>query len=520
MERIKIVLVDDELTSRNTIKNYLEGNEIYEVIADFSNAKSALEWCRKNKIDILLCDMHMPEIDGVELMRNIHIIEEYLPVVVISGYDDFNYVRGSLVNGAANYLLKHELSKGKLLDVLDQVREKYRIVPAEGKVYQKKGYCIYDEAEFSPEKIKQMSDDGEIDFECRNIAPIAISPDYKLHTGTIMPEYKQDICRAIIDMMGQILSDKYPYIVYITKKNHMILLLSFKEERSMMNMINQQSNLVRRLQKQIVRMLDLTVTVINGEIYGDISIVIEKAYRMDKLLADKLYLGGNRVVSFAVAKEITYYQGALPENLMGQFEFELKNHMENCLNTAYEMLELMERNRYAWDWVYQSCKRMLKSLKQEGFLKENEERDLLETMGEYEEYGQFRDTILEVFHQNIRNSRLERKKQYSETVGKVIEYIQQNIASDISLEKCAEYADTSYTYLSREFKKETGMRFVEFLNHQRVNKAKSLLIRKDISMKEIVESAGFRNYNYFFKVFKEMEGMTPSEFAAKKQRNS
>lgn len=60
------------------------------------------------------------------------------------------------------------------------------------------------------------------------------------------------------------------------------------------------------------------------------------------------------------------------------------------------------------------------------------------------------------------------------------------------------------------------MRFVEFLNRKRVNKAKSLLIRENISMKQIVEMSGFRNYNYFFKVFKEIEGITPREYLAKK----
>lgn len=78
-----------------------------------------------------------------------------------------------------------------------------------------------------------------------------------------------------------------------------------------------------------------------------------------------------------------------------------------------------------------------------------------------------------------------------------------------------EAVGSSYSYLSREFKKETGMRFVEYLNRLRVTKAKSLLLAHDLSMKEIVERTGFRNYNYFFKVFKEFEGMTPSEFAAK-----
>ena len=74
MATIKLALVDDELMSRNTIKKYLEGNGTYEIAADFQNGKMALEWLRKNSIDILLCDMQMPEMDGVELMRNVHIL--------------------------------------------------------------------------------------------------------------------------------------------------------------------------------------------------------------------------------------------------------------------------------------------------------------------------------------------------------------------------------------------------------------------------------------------------------------
>lgn len=142
MEKIQLVLVDDELSSRNTIKKYLEENDIYEIIADFKNGKTALDWLRKNSVDILLCDMQMPEMNGVELMRNVHIINEYLPVIAISGFDDFNFVRGSLVNGAANYLLKHELTKEYLLHVLDQVREQYRIVPKERK-FIGKGDFVY-----------------------------------------------------------------------------------------------------------------------------------------------------------------------------------------------------------------------------------------------------------------------------------------------------------------------------------------------------------------------------------------
>ena len=131
MAKIKLMIVDDELISRNTIKKLLEKNESYEVVADFSDGKAALDWLRGNDIDILLCDMQMPGMNGVELIRMIHVINEFLPVIAISAFDNFDYVRGSLVNGAANYLLKHELTRKHLISALDQARDKYKIVPEE-----------------------------------------------------------------------------------------------------------------------------------------------------------------------------------------------------------------------------------------------------------------------------------------------------------------------------------------------------------------------------------------------------
>lgn len=155
-------------------------------------------------------------------------------------------------------------------------------------------------------------------------------------------------------------------------------------------------------------------------------------------------------------------------------------------------------------------------MKKYGYLEESDTDQQFQKMDQFEVFGQYRSLILEILHRQTQDLRQQERKQYSANITKALIYIQENYTADISLEKCAEIVGCSYTSLSKEFKKETGLRFVEYLNQQRVNKAKSLLIRNDISMKEIVEQSGFRNYNYFFKVFKEMVGMTPSAFAAKK----
>ncbi len=516
MGLIKIAIVDDELTSRNTIKKYLEGNQVYEVAADFPNGKPALEWLRKNSVDILLCDIQMPDMDGVELMRHVHIIYEYLPIVAISGFDDFNYVRGSLVNGAANYLLKHELTEKQLIKVLDQVREKYRIIPAGNPVYHKKGFCISGEEGFSEERIKDLVEREEIDFQCSNLMPVAVSPDYKFMDGVNPAEYKRDVSRAIIDMLNQMLGEKYQYLVYITKKTHLLILISFSEERSNLFMINTLSNLVRRLQQQIIRMLDITVSIITGEVQQELGQAIQSATILDGLLEDKLYLGGNRMISSVTAKKLQYSSREVPDNLWAQFEFEIKNNIAGCMEPLQSVLDWMEKERTEREIVVRSSKKIVSLLKGEGLIEEQEKNQMVTRFKEYEEYEQFRDEILELMNMIIRKSYQLRKEEYSPVIARVIEYINQNYTRDISLEKCAEVTETSYTHLSREFKRETGMRFVEFLNRKRVNKAKSLLIRENISMKQIVELSGFRNYNYFFKVFKEIEGITPREYLAKK----
>lgn len=511
MSKIKLILADDELTSRNTIKNYLKDDPDYEIVADFSDGRSALNWLRENDVDILLCDMQMPEMTGVELMRLVHIINEFMPVIAISGFDNFDYVRGSLVNGAANYLLKHELTKERIRTVLDQVREKYRIVPKENSFCRRTGYCIYDSRQYTEKHIRQLVSKGKIAFECINIVPLVLSPDYRLTENIIPAEYKQGIVSAVTDILSQILGQEIQYLVYITQRYHLVILLSFYNMRSNLYMLNTLKNLTGRLQRQIIRMLDLTCTMIIGDVHLELEKAVEESISMEKCLEDKLYLGGNRIVSFAVYSKATYTDEELPRKLWKRLEYELKNEVVGMADTIRSMFEMMEEKHCSREQVIKNVQRMIRMI----FDGEKEEEKKLEDkICEYEIFEDFRGEILEIYyHRKMYCS--EKRKKYSTVVAHVMEYVEKNYSKEISLESCAQEVGCSYTHLSRIFKQETGIRFVEYLNQCRINKAKSFLIGQDFSMKEIVEKTGFRNYNYFFKVFKESEGMTPSEFAAK-----
>lgn len=410
MEKIKLAIIDDELISRNMIKKLIQNNTRYEVAADFSDGKSAVDWLRYNEIDILLCDMQMPEMNGVDLLRIIHVIHEYLPVIVISGFDNFDYVRGSLVNGAANYLLKHELTEESLLQVLEQVREKYHIVPAEKAACRRTGYCIYDREEYTRDGIERMIREQKIQFGGGNYASLAISPDYRFSERINPEEFRRDVCSTIMDILAQILGT-----------------------------------------------------------------------------------------------------GEIPSALWKQMAFEKREQGAAEMPTLNEFFDFMEKERLPQKKVLEYSLEMMRLLCP-GEMAEC--KKLTERVKGYEIFELLREDIMEFMN---RERILEEKKKYrySPLVNQVMEFVGKNYQEDISLEMCALELGVSYTHVSRAFKQETGMRFVEYLNRRRISRAKSLLIRGELSMKEVVENSGFRNYNYFFKVFKEITGMKPGEFAAK-----
>jgi two-component system response regulator YesN len=101
---------------------------------------------------------------------------------------------------------------------------------------------------------------------------------------------------------------------------------------------------------------------------------------------------------------------------------------------------------------------------------------------------------------------------YSEYTKKTIKYVNRNYSKDISLSDAAEHIGVSSSYLSKIFKEDYGRGFNEFLNMVRIRSAKALLENEAMSLKDIADEVGFNNYHYFFKVFKNMVGITPVKY--------
>ena len=130
----QVVIVDDETIIRVTLRSLLVWESLgFHVAADFSGGKPALEYLRKNRADLLIVDMKMPDLNGIVLMEKLK-EEGILPLtIVLSGYNEFSLVREAFRIGAYDYLLKSDLSRESRFVVVEKLKQTIFVVCGGGK---------------------------------------------------------------------------------------------------------------------------------------------------------------------------------------------------------------------------------------------------------------------------------------------------------------------------------------------------------------------------------------------------
>lgn len=118
-EKIKLIIVDDHEVVRKGLKGFLELTEEFEVIGEGSNGLEALSLAQELKPDVILMDLIMPEMDGIEATRRIMLADENAKILVLSSFGDENNVVPALQAGAKGYVLK-DISPDELADALKE----------------------------------------------------------------------------------------------------------------------------------------------------------------------------------------------------------------------------------------------------------------------------------------------------------------------------------------------------------------------------------------------------------------
>lgn len=537
----RILLVDDEILVRDAIKENIDWKSIdCELVGDCENGKQAAEFVQEHQVDIVLTDILMPYMDGMELSHFLHDNYPDIVIVIFSGFGEFEYAKKAIQYGVSEYLLKPvtameltgviEKMKQKVdqqrrekskMDKLAQNSEKYR--KNEQIIRSKNMEALVNCTTDVNKTIQRLSEMGvDISAASYRVALFDIdlySGMYKLDT-----EKRQEsalMAFVLFNISDEIVTREKAGIAYQEGNNRVGIL--FQETWSR-NFTSKTKEICREIQQKTKEVMGFDVSMGIGKWVKKPEELIQSHDMAAQTLQYRYLLGGNLLIDMEEkhpAQEIN-----LDESLADLKEFMKtgqKEQVDQTLATIEEAIRqaLMEKSR-ACMYLQQVIRTMDNAGEDVSADMDRIREDRDELLRQVTDQKSFEDAckVVQKHTDRIFEILSEMNTSSSERQARLaIDYIQKNYMDpDLSLNSICSYLNISTSYFSTIFKDETGETFTEVLIRTRMEKARELLEKTTMKNYEIAEKVGFSDPHYFGISFKKMTGCTPTEYAREKRR--
>lgn len=530
----KLLLVDDEVLVREAIAENIHWNELgYELLSVCENGKEAIEYIKKNKVDVVITDICMPFIDGIDLSK--YIYENHLPinVIIFSGYNEFEYAKKAIKYGVSEYLSKpvtaYELSEilGNLKKNLDKKREVEAEFDKLNKSYFKNRILIQSKI------IEKLIMGNEIEEESRkDIEEYGLQMDYlEYRVAIIEIDIYSDLYNANEDKIKK--GEMKSFVIYnisdeIIKKynagevckgdnNKGLILLWTNHSREFEDKINL---IFKEIQEEVFKVLKLTITISVGEIVYSLS-DLHKSYKDAEQLLLYRYLWDENQI-FDREKLKNKLNGSVNlDNVIDKVILGIKlNEKKQIEEKIIEIQELLKnayirKNKiclYLFEIVSQACDLLRTYNLTDDFIYRKKE----EVITRITESRSLREAMLilkEFCYMSCDEMYKQRDSDGNKQAMLALDYIEKHYGDfDLNLNVICSYVCVSISHFSTIFKNYTGDTFMEVLMRTRMQKAKELLENTSLKNYEISEKVGFRDPHYFSIAFKKATGKSPKEY--------
>lgn len=505
---IRIAVIDDEPKIRRGIAGMLEASlKGRAAVSRFSDAGELIRFARKEELHILVTDICMPDIDGLELGNYLKMFYPRLRIIIISGYNNFEYAQTAIRLQVSEYLLK-PVDPGKLLEVVNKLIESIgqeEILSAKGT---KKG------GEEKPKRdrlIREMLYGG--DSEHPALQGFA---DGKTAYYLVLTEGEKELCLDMVRLSlqsGRIDGGRNFYL--IMEEGHLArikeLYESGMENKGSAGSEGEEGAGSDGDEDAGTGGAGSRNVGISGGCYS--ADMLHQAYLQAwSALKQELYEERPGVWSFQ-------------NTGIWQFDGEKKAlYILNCVyaGTDYmrELSEVREEIRSArpvFPMYERNMKVMLHAMIK--MLEESKRlsgeclalKHIAEGMDAYRSLNRMFEEIGNVLGQAAENAREIQGIRTENHIHRAIDYIQGHYCEDLTLEEVAARADMNPAYFSSSFKKYTGSSFIHYMMELRIRRAKELL-KEGRKISEISNLLGFHDTRYFTRTFKKYVGVTPSEY--------
>lgn len=520
---LQLMIVDDDALMCNQLAALLCWEQLgIEIAAYASDGQEAVQVLKQHDIDLVLTDMDMPKMNGVELIEHINVHYPHIHVIALSAYDDYHYVRGSMKYGAHDYVLKSRLSKETMENLIAEIIKKDRAL-GDLKDHVSLTYDQLLESFFS-----RLLKPG--DFDRTQIGNIINNLNIKFNRdclAVMLVDYYAEaedemLNRSLFHMCQQILGEADFVQPLKTEKCRFCFILSFKNETSQAQVLKKLEIWGRTLISNGKKFFNVSLKVSISDLCGDIFNLCHYYGQAAEQSSVFFYEENQEFVTpwtYVKKKEHGCGTVSFPDRkeckkMIGEGRIDdLKQFWSHFFEQAGKgkgpIVKLVKGLRKELDWIFLIAEEQ--GVKKAYLLNGNGRLD--EEMGKIRTLTQW-ETLFQTILERLREALCPDFgcENYHKYTKYILKKIHTQYSEPLSLTDLSGELGVSSAYLSNTFKNDVGTGFNEYLNKLRIEKVIEAIKNGDGKLKDIVERAGFQNYNYFFKVFKEYTGVTPAQY--------
>ena len=537
---LKVFLVEDEVVMRNGIKNNIPWEqEGFEFVGEASDGELAYPLIKREKPDILITDIRMPFMDGLELSR---LVKKELPqikIIILSGYNEFDYAKTAISIGVTDYLLK-PISSAKLLEAVKKVGD--MIEKEQDNVRLMERYEKEMEENILQEKHKLWGalasnrlSTIELLEKGQRLGMDFTASAYMVFLFKLMQEGDATGCSDELNRASEIvnsLSGTWKKVLSFDRSPEGWAFLIKGES---------EAEVLENFAETKKELLNLVAVYPKVEYFGGLGSIVQRigdiqnSYKeAARAFSSRFFLDANQIADSAemvslhneedgkidVSKMLSkkrehelvekfFKNGTVEE--VDSFLDELFQSIgeQNCKSLLYRQYVVMDLFFCATDFLG-NLEISTEELPEEC-------RDINQIVEKAGNAQSLRHQIGILFSETMILRDGHSKKKYSKLLEDAKAFIDENYRhDDMSLNMVAAQVNISPSYFSTIFSSEMGQTFVEYLTHVRLEKAKELLMCSNMRTAEIGYEVGYKDSHYFSYIFKKVVGCSPKEYRNRK----
>jgi two-component system response regulator YesN len=502
---IRLIIVDDEERIRLGLAKMIENKQDSElqVAGSFANGKEALEAISHTEVDILMTDIKMPQMNGLELIETVYKQNPNLKCVILSGFSDFQYARTAMRFGVLDYLLK-PIDKGELYAAIDKLKLTVQKTRQEEQEQRQMVFTQLLTQPLSEAQVQVMF--TELTNKEKD------TQTYRLITAKIKPFIPGNL-------LNSILTDLNKHIVVYSPLGLNQLVMVVKGLNNPIAYKEWTGELLKRLSKYGAVSMgasppfqgwqELIVSCersVKAAYYGVYSQETHRFYQYEDIEVN------------AVSKKAIY--DLIEKKLSQELQVLDVDKIKETLKSVFAAIKLSRPDLsdiadICNTMVYVSKKEVSEfaPISQQAWGDDGNWLELFQNCIQWSEIEQIIESKMTQVLEQVKSTRM---KQGNWVIEKVKEMIEASFQDDMELTRLAEAVFLTPSYLSKLFKAETGVTITEYLIDIRIQKAKDLLKgQMELKTYEVGERIGYSDPAYFNKIFKKTTGLTPKEFRDK-----